>query len=102
MIVSDRHAESLPALNTTSARCAQPDWPWLGEMNFRIIVAWGMAYGIHTLTRESQDVMDILKALKTIVTPPPNEVWPPISIVGTDIPFSGQLNITNSTLSTPS
>ena len=55
---------------------------------------------MHTLTKESQEVV-VGKILVRNVLFPDVEVALKRLIVLTDIPHSGQLNITTSTLSTP-
>ena len=55
---------------------------------------------VHTLTRELQEVMvGLIVPISVLVLD--NDVALLISIRSTAIPHSGQLNITNSTLSTP-
>ena len=55
---------------------------------------------MHTLTRESQEVL-VGDILVTKVLLPDVEVALEMLIVVTDIPHSGQLNITTSTLPSP-
>ena len=55
---------------------------------------------MHTLTRESQEVV-VGEILVRNLLPPDVEMAPKRLIILTDIPHSGQLNITTSTLSTP-
>ena len=53
--------------------------------------------GVHTLTRESQEVMPMFTAINAVVLSDGDEDVE-TKIVGADIPFSGQLNITTSSL----
>ena len=53
---------------------------------------------MHTLTRESQEVMPMLTTINVRVVLPNGDEDVETLMVDADIPFSGQLNITTSNL----
>ena len=101
MMVSGGQVESL-VLKVTSARCTQLEV----EESLNTKVSTGRSkptllyVDMHTLTRESQEVV-VGEIVVRKVLLPDVDVALKRSIVLTDIPHSGQLNITTSTLPTP-
>ena len=98
MMVSCRQVEPLK-WNVTSARCAQVES--VGGLNSRPITGCVMFCDMHILTRESQEVMVGTVNILTTDLATDIDVASMKLIVWTDIPHSGQLNITSSTPSTP-
>ena len=99
MMVSGGQVELL-ALKVTSARCTQLEVERGVNTKVSTFRRELTSIDMHTLTRESQEVV-VGEILVSKVLLPDVEVELKRLIVLTDIPHSGQLNITTSTLFTP-
>ena len=64
---------------------------------YRVIDGCGVAIGVHTVTRESQEVMPMLTTVSVVGFSDGDEDVETL-MIDADIPFSGQLNITTSSL----
>ena len=66
-------------------------------INSRVIDGRTVEIGVHTVTRESQEVMTVLTTISGVGFTDGDEDVETIMVCA-DIPFSGQLNITTSSL----
>ena len=67
-------------------------------INCRVIDGRTVAIGVQTLTRESQEVMPMFISISGVKLSDDGDEDAKTLMVGADISFSGQLNITTSSL----